>query len=508
MNELYAAGSLLLTYLLHSTLTLGLVWLLLRSRLRHHPAVTETLWKFAAIAPIVTVALQMGMLDNHWRLNPREWMKNSSTPEVRPSDSVLPENMQPGIPPLREVEMVLPDEHAEPIFDEWEFAADFDLAELPPTTVDSDIDQPKRNGAAISAVLREDREAGFDFTILCWIGGGFTTLLVLGGFVRLVSSFSQLNRALRQATPLRDGPLVEVFQRLAEQSGIRKRVDLFQLNEISEPAASGWWSWSILLPVGIEDEISPAELEAVLAHELAHLVRHDVGWLWLGRALCWLCPFQPLNFVAHREWQLAAESLCDAWAVAKGIDRFTLAHSLTSIAARTRVPRVDLSITVTGAGGRHLTERVEYLLAEDRVVNSSKRNRALTCSLCAAGIAALVFLVPTIELIADIEEPAITSENVSPVETTVATNVPIEEPATVTTDIDAGRKLQIAARFKQLQAETLELQAETAEAVDVARSEPEEIRKRTQAIDEQAARLNDRLKKLESRFNQLTSPRD
>ena len=47
----------LLTYLIHSTVLLGLVWLVTRRR-RLEPAVSELLWKVALLAGLVTGTIQ------------------------------------------------------------------------------------------------------------------------------------------------------------------------------------------------------------------------------------------------------------------------------------------------------------------------------------------------------------------------------------------------------------------------------------------------------------------
>src|ERR671925_1969490 len=50
----------LLTYLVHSTVLLGLVWLVTRRR-RLEPAFSELLWKVALLAGLVTGTIQSGL---------------------------------------------------------------------------------------------------------------------------------------------------------------------------------------------------------------------------------------------------------------------------------------------------------------------------------------------------------------------------------------------------------------------------------------------------------------
>jgi hypothetical protein len=109
------------------------------------------------------------------------------------------------------------------------------------------------------------------------------------------------------------------------------------------------------------------ELEALLAHELAHLVRGDVLWLWTGRLLCSCLAIQPLNFLARRRWQHAAEFLCDDWAVGRGASALSLARCLTRIAQWRLDERECAAGLAAGGSSAKIVLRVE------RLVNASGR---------------------------------------------------------------------------------------------------------------------------------------
>ena len=146
---------------------------------------------------------------------------------------------------------------------------------------------------------------------------------------------------------------------------------------ITEPFACGLFRWTIVLPAGIEQQLSPAELQALLAHEVAHLVRRDPWWLWLGEVLCTCLAFQPLNFLARRRWQQAAELLCDDWAVEQQVAATSLASCLTRIAEWRLDRRAALmGLTAVGHSGS-LTRRIEWLLRTGRATES-KRSRGRT----------------------------------------------------------------------------------------------------------------------------------
>jgi len=63
---------------------------------------------------------------------------------------------------------------------------------------------------------------------------------------------------------------------LARQVGLDWAVALRESSCVSVPTVVGWWRPVLLVPVGFLSGLPPAQVEAVLLHELAHIRRHDV----------------------------------------------------------------------------------------------------------------------------------------------------------------------------------------------------------------------------------------
>src|SRR5205807_2459997 len=114
---------------------------------------------------------------------------------------------------------------------------------------------------------------------------------------------------------LSSGPAWLVLDELRRSLPGKSPVRLLLVADDFEPAAFGIGRWTIVIPGRAISDLSHDELRALLAHELAHLVRGDSLWLGVSRAVCSCLAFQPLNHLARREWQRAAEFLCDRWAV-------------------------------------------------------------------------------------------------------------------------------------------------------------------------------------------------
>jgi len=143
---------------------------------------------------------------------------------------------------------------------------------------------------------------------------------------------------------------------------VSRPIELLTSDQFSEPVAFGLIDWRIALPTSLDAGSSPDEIDALLAHEIAHLRRGDIVWLHVGRLLTTCLAFQPLNFLARRKWQLHAEFQCDDWAVAQSVDAVSLARSLTFVAELRSAPALANGALPAGGRRSHITQRVERLL--------------------------------------------------------------------------------------------------------------------------------------------------
>ena len=62
---------------------------------------------------------------------------------------------------------------------------------------------------------------------------------------------------------------------MAARLGIRRNVALRVVDTLASPITAGWWRPVVLVPAALVARMPPELLEALLAHELAHVRRHD-----------------------------------------------------------------------------------------------------------------------------------------------------------------------------------------------------------------------------------------
>jgi beta-lactamase regulating signal transducer with metallopeptidase domain len=107
------------------------------------------------------------------------------------------------------------------------------------------------------------------------------------------------------------------------------RVTLTCSRTLGAPVA---FAREICVPVRALRELPHDELRALLAHEAAHIVRRDAGWLMIAAAVRTLGWWQPLTLVASARLRLAMELCCDERAAVGSHQRAALARCLVRVA--------------------------------------------------------------------------------------------------------------------------------------------------------------------------------
>jgi beta-lactamase regulating signal transducer with metallopeptidase domain len=150
--------------------------------------------------------------------------------------------------------------------------------------------------------------------------------------------------------------IVAAVERLASSSRVARRIVVLVTAAIESPATVGWLKPVILLPPALVTGLTPSQLEAILAHEIAHIRRHDYLVNLLQMASETLLFYHPAVWWASRRIRIEREWCCDDVAVRVSGNREDYAYALAAVA------RHALAAAAIGAGGPSLPHRVRRLL--------------------------------------------------------------------------------------------------------------------------------------------------
>ena len=346
------AMSWLLTYAVHSTILLGGVALLTHRLIQSH-AVRDVLWKTALVGGLVTATLQTGL---GWEPIAGRF-KVSDQPA--PIAAVNSHELATALPAAA----VHPDQSKAPVRTS---------VQPEPTAAAGNVaSAPVSGGTTLhwsTAVL------------LSW--AGIAGIMVLGFFVARI----RLALHLGPRRPVIEGPLPPLLHSLCRAAGIQRPIRLTSAPGLGSPVALG--HSEICIPDAALTELDRDQQRSMLAHELAHLARLDPLWLTVACFLERPLFFQPLNRLARRRIQDAAEYLCDDWAVRRTGSGLTLAKCLVKVAEWMETsPRV---VPVSGMAEHRsqLVARIHRLVEDRAMIAQFKRRWVVPLVLLPLGLTA------------------------------------------------------------------------------------------------------------------------
>ena len=205
-----------------------------------------------------------------------------------------------------------------------------------------------------------------------WLAGvAALTLYHLGGW-RLARRLPRQGRCVSES--------VETLARnLCRRLGIGRAVVLLESSAVTVPMVMGWLKPVVLVPASTLTGLSPRQLEAILAHELAHVRRHDYLVNLFQTAVETLLFYQPAVWWVSAQVRRERENCCDDLAVAVCGDRLGYARALADLEGlRAAGPRLAMA-----ADGGSLSDRIRRVVGVPG--RSSRRSWA-------AGLLALALL--------------------------------------------------------------------------------------------------------------------
>jgi beta-lactamase regulating signal transducer with metallopeptidase domain len=236
----------------------------------------------------------------------------------------------------------------------------------------------KQADASIVRILDRYLFLGAPWIAFAWSVGALILAL------RLVANIVLLHSLRHYGCRTAPEQIRRRFDALKERMGIRRKVILRESARVAVPCVIGVLRPLILLPASVCCGLSPIQLEAILAHELAHVRRHDYLLNLLQSVLFTLLFFHPVVWWLNHRIIVEREHCCDDLVAANG-DARVYAGALAAVA--------DLALRGPGlavaATDGMLIHRIRRLLALP--ANDSRPARGMAGAIVIAVIAALCY---------------------------------------------------------------------------------------------------------------------
>ena len=210
------------------------------------------------------------------------------------------------------------------------------------------------------ATARQYFDQNLPWLVLTWgLGLLVMSLRLLGGLLYVQRLRRYRTRPLPAAWQARLGAL-------AARAGLRRSVALLESDLVATPLVVGYLRPLVLLPLGVVAALPVACVEAILAHELAHVLRRDYLVNLLQTVAETVFFYHPAVWYLGQCLREERENCCDDLATELvGGDPLRLARALTALAEWSQTamlaPMPRLALAATGGRGS-LLSRVRRLM--------------------------------------------------------------------------------------------------------------------------------------------------
>ncbi|HEX8426555.1 M56 family metallopeptidase [Hymenobacter sp.] len=201
-------------------------------------------------------------------------------------------------------------------------------------------------------------ERNMPFLVVAWLLG------MLGMTLRFLGGLAYVQRLRRYRVAALPEQWQTRLDALAARTNLRRPVQILASGLVPGPLVIGWLKPVVLLPISAASGLSGGELEAILAHELAHVMRRDYLFNLLQSVAEILFFYHPAVWFLSNCLRTERENCCDDIATELCGDSLVLAQALASLAALQHAPTArtpQLAMAAAGQPGS-LLNRVRRLV--------------------------------------------------------------------------------------------------------------------------------------------------
>lgn len=201
----------------------------------------------------------------------------------------------------------------------------------------------------------------------------FGVWAVIAGYLlfRVTGAMWHLRMLRKSCVPVDFSQLEPVVQETLRRCRMKRAVEFCTSEQVKVPTAIGLMKPAVVVPRWIISELSAAELNQILLHELAHLRRGDDWTNLVQQVVRALFFFHPAVWWIEKKIALEREMACDDAVLAETDSPRAYAECLANLAERSFVHR-SLALAQAALGRiRQTSQRIAQILDVDRPKGSS-----------------------------------------------------------------------------------------------------------------------------------------
>ncbi len=355
------------TYVVHSSALIVFAYLLDRAGLLKKTRNAELVWRFALFGGLLTASAQLYLGSTNEAIENRPVLQAS---EIAHLGYPLPENL-----PISKT-LIKPENNAvTPQIQTRELLSNHDTSRKPATV---EIELPGKVQEITS------------YFVLVW------AMIAIFACLITYRSARYLNRLAAYFPDADKSTLKHIMNRMSDRD--QTRIQLKVSEQWNSPFVTP--DNTICIPRWAFTKLTEDQRDAMLAHEVAHVLRRDPAWRVAMQLLARICFFQVLNRLAIHKLELLAELACDENAANTSGKPHELAEALYACARVFKAKEAPSLALAMSRQGSPLLKRITSLLDTELLAQAaipqSKSALAVKYSLLSVGLLAVVFSTPSI----------------------------------------------------------------------------------------------------------------
>jgi bla regulator protein blaR1 len=217
----------------------------------------------------------------------------------------------------------------------------------------------------------------FPFLITLWLIGVFLISAYMTGGIYMTH---KIRKSCLHIIP---EELLKRFLNLISTMNIRKKVNIHGSSLIRVPSVIGFIKPVILIPLCAVTQMSMDQLEAVIAHELAHIRRHDYLVNLFQSFMEALFFYHPIVWMIQKRIREERENCCDDMALSYSKEKITYIKALASIYEMPTIP--GFPVLAIGSDKFYLLTRIKRILKREKM-KTNFRDKMLAGIILASAI--------------------------------------------------------------------------------------------------------------------------
>jgi beta-lactamase regulating signal transducer with metallopeptidase domain len=216
-----------------------------------------------------------------------------------------------------------------------------------------------------------------------WLWAGIALWLIVAMLLILRFSISRrrLTLVASKASSAPHPRELDALRRAAETLRLRRRLNLLRAPVPQAPAVLGIFKPLLVIPPSGCEELSDQELEALLRHECAHVLRRDNLVSRIESTLCALFWFNPLLWLAQHLAGIERERACDELAAQTDDQRRIYLSALATFCRNAVAPNLP---GISCMASAHLKERMDHLMTYETLQRRTPSSRFIASTASAA----------------------------------------------------------------------------------------------------------------------------